>query len=59
VGSLSPINLCRFGCQMEERTREVRPVFSSGIGSPELLQCALNAHCSNLFVFGKNCLNFD
>jgi hypothetical protein len=34
-------------------------LFRSGFRCPELLQCTLNVHCSNLFVFCKNCPNFD
>jgi hypothetical protein len=34
-------------------------VFRSPIWGTKSAQCALNAHCSNLFVFGKNYPNFD
>jgi hypothetical protein len=29
------------------------------LGWPNLLRCALNMYCSNSFVFGKNCPNFN
>jgi hypothetical protein len=34
-------------------------VFRSQICDPELVQCVLNVHCTNLFVFGKNYSNFN
>jgi hypothetical protein len=34
------------------------PCLDPQFGS-EFAQCALNAHCSNSFVFAKNCPNFD
>jgi hypothetical protein len=35
------------------------PLFRCRLGAAELEPCALNAYCSNSFVFGKNCPNFD
>jgi hypothetical protein len=37
----------------------IQAVFRSQIWDPELVQCALNAHCTNSFVFDKNYPNFD
>jgi hypothetical protein len=36
-----------------------RAVFRSPIRRAEFLLCALNAHCSNSFIFSKNYPNFD
>jgi hypothetical protein len=36
-----------------------RAVLRSPIWGTKSAQCALNVHCSNSFVFGKNCPNFD
>jgi hypothetical protein len=41
------------------KPKTTMPVFSSQFGTPDSAQCAFNAHCSNSFVFGKNCPNFD
>jgi hypothetical protein len=37
----------------------IGPLFRCRIGTPEWILCALNVHCSNSFIFGKNCSNFD
>jgi hypothetical protein len=43
----------------ETGLKQQRPCSVPDSEAPELVQYALNAYCSNLFVFGKNYSNFD
>jgi hypothetical protein len=46
-------------CIYQSHVFDVSPCLDAELVAAELEQCALNAYCSNSFVFGKNYPNFD